>query len=93
MNESKISTELSSIITDKIKKKSDEQVPVIVNLKEVASLKDSMNKCTKAGLKIGNIIEGPVLVIAGSISAKDIYELAKCPGVEKIDYDGKVYAQ
>ncbi|WP_269848946.1 hypothetical protein [Methanosarcina horonobensis] len=48
---------------------------------------------TQKGLMVKTVIEGPVVIIAGTVPVKDISELAEISEVEKIEYDSGVYAQ
>ncbi len=89
---SKISNELSAMIRDKQKISPDEKVPVIITLNKGVSLDDAKNKFSKMGLGIENIIPEPIPVIAGSISVKNISQLAEASEVKIIEYDSKVYA-
>ena len=92
MSESKISDELTAIIRDKIETSPDEEIRVIVTTSEGAALEDAKNELVKIGLRIENVIPGPIQVIAGSISVKDISRLEKASEVKRIEYDSKVYA-
>ncbi len=92
ISNSKISEELSTIIKENIQTSSDEQTRVIIHLDENADLEDAKNTLKNLGLKIENVIEGPILIVSGSISVKDISSISKESAVKKIEYDGKIHA-
>ena len=92
MSESKISDDMKAIISDRIERSSDEEIRVILSIREGVELDDVREELTRIGLRIENMIPGPIQVITGSVSVKDISRLAEVRDVEKIEYDGMVYA-
>jgi len=47
---------------------------------------------SKSGLEVVSTIPGPVPIVAGSVAAKDISQLAQESRVKKIEPDGKTFA-
>lgn len=89
---SKILGELVDIVREKLETSPDEEIAVIITLNPGIATESAKNKFSKMGLKIENVIPGPAPVITGTIMVKDIEELAKASEIEKIEYDGTVYA-
>ena len=83
---------MKAIISDRIERSSDEEIRVILSIREGVELDDVREELTRIGLRIENMIPGPIQVITGSVSVKDISRLAEVRDVEKIEYDGMVYA-
>ena len=92
MSELKISDELISMIRDKVETTPDEQINVIISLRDGVAIEDAKIELIKNGLKIETMIPGPVQLVSGTISVKEISQLAKVLVVDKIEYDSKVYA-
>ena len=92
MSESKISDDLKAMISDRIEQSPGEEINVILTISEGVALDDVRDELTRIGLRIENMIPGPIQVIAGSVSVEDISRLAEVRNVEKIEYDGMVYA-
>jgi len=92
VSESKISDDVKAMISDRIERSPDEKIRVILSIGEGVALDDVRYELTRIGLRIENMIPGPIQVITGSVSVKDISRLADVRDVEKIEYDGMVYA-
>ena len=92
VSESKISDDLKAMISDRIERSPGEEIKVILTISKGVALDDVRDELTRIGLRIENMIPGPVQVITGSVSVKDISRLAEVGDVEKIEYDGMVYA-
>jgi len=92
VSESKISDDLKAMISDRIKRSPGEEIKVILTISKGVALDDVRDELTRIGLRIENMIPGPIQVIAGSIAVRDISRLAEVRDVEKIEYDGMVYA-
>lgn len=92
MSESKISDDMKSIISDQIERSPDEEIRIILSIRGGVALDDVRDELTRIGLRIENMIPGPIQVITGSVLVKDISRLAEVRDVEKIEYDGMVYA-
>ena len=92
MSESKISDDMKSIISDQIERAPDEEIRIILSIRGGVALDDVRDELTRIGLRIENMIPGPIQVITGSVLVKDISRLAEVRDVEKIEYDGMVYA-
>jgi hypothetical protein len=92
VSESKISDDVKAIISDRIERSPGEEIKIILSIREGVALDDVRDELTRIGLRIENMIPGPIQVITGSVSVKDISRLAEVRAVEKIEYDGMVYA-
>ena len=80
------------MISDRIERSPGEEIKVILTISKGVALDDVGDELTRIGLRIENMIPGPIQVITGSVSVKDISRLAEVRDVEKIEYDGMVYA-
>jgi hypothetical protein len=92
MEDLKISDELSKLIEERLKTNPDELIKVIINLDENVELEEAARSLTSGGVEVESTIPGPVPIVAGSVAANKIPELAKKSEIKLIEYDGKTYA-
>lgn len=83
---------MKAIIRDRIERSPSEEIRIITSIRDGVALDDVRDELTRIGLRVENMIPGPIQVITGSVSVKDISRLAEVRDVEKIEYDGMVYA-
>lgn len=83
MSISKLSSELILIVENKLKMSPKENVDVVISLKKDANIGKVEKEMTQKGLMVKTVIEGPVVIIAGTVPVKDISELAEISEVEK----------
>jgi len=93
MSGSKLSAKIASIVETKLETSPQERINVIISVKKDTNLDKTKKELTQRGLTIETVIEGPVLIIAGAVSVKNISALAELSDVEKVEYDSGVYAQ
>jgi hypothetical protein len=87
MTASKFSAELTSIVTDKLQIAPDKDINVIVFLEEDSILEKVTVELEAKGLKIRDIIEGPDVLVKGSIKVEKLPEINAVAEVDKIEYD------
>ena len=81
----KINAELSRRLKED--KPTENEVPVIITVKEKADL-DSLKK---TGLKINHIYQN-INAVSGTLPASAVNSVAKLDEVERIEFDGEVHA-
>lgn len=91
MGDSKISDELSKVIEERLKTNPNELIKVIINLDENAELEEAARGLTTRGVEVESTIPGPVPIVAGSVAANKIPELAKKSEIKKIEINGKTH--
>ncbi len=92
MPESKISDDISEMIKSKSKTSPEEKVRVLISLDKGASLEEAKRELAKRGLEIENAIPGPIPVVSGSVSMRDVSELAAVQAVKKVERDSEIRA-
>ena len=88
----RIADELSKQVKKSLKANPNQMFKVIINLREDANLEEVIRTLSKSGLEVVSTIPGPVPIVAGSVAAKDISQLAQESRVKKIEPDGKTFA-
>ena len=91
MEDLKISDELSRLIEEKLKTNPDELIKVIINLDENVELEEVARSLTSGGVDVESTIPGPVPIVAGSVAANKIPELAKKSEIKLIEINGKTH--
>jgi hypothetical protein len=87
MTASKFSAELTSIATDKLQIAPDEDINVIIFLEKDSILEKVTAELEAKGLKIRDVIEGPDVLVKGSIKVEELPEINAVAEVDKIEYD------
>lgn len=87
MTASKFSAELTSIVTDKLQIAPDKDIAVIIFLEEDVILEKVTAELEAKGLKIRDLIEGPDVLVKGSIKVEELPELNAVAEVDRIEYD------
>jgi len=84
---SKFSAELTSVVTDKLQIAPDDYIDVRIFLEQDAILEKVTAELEAKGLKIRNVIQGPDVLVAGSIAAKYLHEINAVAEVDRIEHD------
>jgi ACT domain-containing protein len=84
---SKFSAELTSVVTDKLKTAPDEYIDVRIFLEQDAILEKVTAELDSKGLKIRNVIEGPDVLVTGSIAVENLYKINTVAEVDRIEHD------
>lgn len=87
MTASKFSAELTSVVTDKLQIAPDDLIDVRIFLEEDAILEKVTAELEAKGLKIRDIIEGPDVLVTGSIAVKSLYGINAVAEVDRIEHD------
>jgi hypothetical protein len=84
---SKFSAELTSVVKDKLEIAPDDYIEVRIFLEQDAILEKVSAELKTKGLKIRNIIEGPDVLVTGSIAVKNLNGINAVAEVDRIEHD------
>jgi hypothetical protein len=84
---SKFSAELTSVVMDKLQIAPDDYIDVRVFLEQDAVLEKVTAELEAKGLRIRNVIEGPDVLVTGSIAVKDLNQINAVAEVDRIEHD------
>ena len=87
MTASKFSAELTSVVMDKLQIAPDDYIDVRVFLEQDAVLEKVTAELEAKGLRIRNVIEGPDVLVTGSIAVKDLNQINAVAEVDRIEHD------
>ncbi len=87
MTTSKFSAELTSVVTDKLQIAPDDYIDVRIYLEPDAILEKVSAELKTKGMKIRNIIEGPDVLVTGSIAVKNLNAVNAVAEVDRIEHD------
>ncbi|RXA19603.1 hypothetical protein EQO05_08350 [Methanosarcina sp. MSH10X1] len=87
MTASKFSAELTSVVTDKLQIAPDDYIDVRIYLEPDVILEKVNAELEAKGLRIRTIIEGPDVLVKGSIAVKDLHEINAVAEVDRIEHD------